>query len=150
MCECICTYVHGHICIMFPCDRSQWLKPKFYSHYAFEIRHIYAYFLAIVGNAKYTSPHTFFILFASKMRFCECCWFLCVLYYFCSLLVKRFPCTVMRRKVLNLESYILYLCGSLTWGLIYERSGQGPLARYAKLLVRMRRECRERFPPHRR
>ena len=26
----------------------------------------------------------------------------------------------------------------------------GPLARYAKLRVRMRRECRERFPHHRR
>ena len=26
----------------------------------------------------------------------------------------------------------------------------GPLARYAKLRVRMRRECRERFPRHRR
>ena len=28
--------------------------------------------------------------------------------------------------------------------------GYGPLARYAKLRVRMRRECRERFPRHRR
>ena len=29
-------------------------------------------------------------------------------------------------------------------------SWDGPLARYAKLRVRMRRECRERFPRHRR
>ena len=31
-----------------------------------------------------------------------------------------------------------------------ERTLHGPLARYVKLRVRMRRECRERFPRHRR
>ena len=39
--------------------------------------------------------------------------------------------------------YVINVAGSLC-------SCYGPLARYAKLRVRMRRECRERFPRHRR
>ena len=35
-------------------------------------------------------------------------------------------------------------------GLLHWHMNHGPLARYAKLRVRMRRECRERFPRHRR
>ena len=44
-------------------------------------------------------------------------------------------------KVL-LETFILYLELPLS-------RTHGPLARYAKLRMRMRRECRERFPRHR-
>ena len=35
----------------------------------------------------------------------------------------------------------------ITWGLLW--LAHGPLAKYVKLWVRMRRECRERFPRHR-
>ena len=33
--------------------------------------------------------------------------------------------------------------------LLYHRVPHGPLGKYVKLRVRMRRECRERFPRHR-
>ena len=42
---------------------------------------------------------------------------------------------------LRLQSYIMQLG---------KQAGNGPLARYVKLRVRMRRECRESFPRHRR
>ena len=38
--------------------------------------------------------------------------------------------------------------GQIVWNKCVEANG--PLARYAKLRVRMRRECRERFPRDRR
>ena len=43
------------------------------------------------------------MLFASKLRFCECCWFLCFLIVFV-LLVKLSFCTVMRIKVFMMTS----------------------------------------------
>ena len=53
--------------------------------------------------------------------------------------IKGFYCRV--RMILTLSSPML---NSGT------RPFHGSLARYAKLRVRMRRECRERFPRHRR
>ena len=41
------------------------------------------------------------------------------------------------------------LTGSDNW-FAWSTPSHGPLARYVKLRVRMRRECRERFPRHRR
>ena len=49
----------------------------------------------------------------------------------------------------NHIDYHVYGRVNIHWQLI-DSSRHGPLARYVKLRVRMRRECRERFPRHRR
>ena len=63
-----------------------------------------------------------------------------------STLEKRIRCIVdIRAPTLNATSPL-----PITWIIKQHRcSIHGPLARYAKLRVRMRRECRERFPRHR-
>ena len=50
-------------------------------------------------------------------------------------------------SVLNAVRYQWFMCQDIRikWLMLH-----GPLTRYAKLRVRMRRECRERFPRHRR
>ena len=62
--------------------------------------------------------------------------------------------------ILKQKIYIIYKCNvSYAYMYIYHPTiavfkssipYHGPLARYAKSRVRMRRECRERFPRHRR
>ena len=51
------------------------------------------------------------------------------------------------------QGLVITLAGKLGTDVGYvfsKRTRHGPLARYVKLRVRMRRECRERFPRHRR
>ena len=54
--------------------------------------------------------------------------------------------------ITNEEFHIYKIPEATEQGLcaIHELTLNGPLARYAKLRVRMRRECRERFPRHHR
>ena len=63
-----------------------------------------------------------------------------------STLEKHIRCVVdIRASTLHATSPL-----HITWIIKQHRcSIHGPLARYAKLRVRMRRECRERFPRHR-
>ena len=53
---------------------------------------------------------------------------------------------VLARQAYNVKNFNWFTCISHSiWAVDH-----GPLARYVKLRVRMRRECRERFPRHRR
>ena len=58
--------------------------------------------------------------------------------------MRRQRPSIVQAKVKKEKKYIF------TDNNIYSCQPHGPLARYAKLQVRMRRECRERFPRHRR
>ena len=48
------------------------------------------------------------------------------------------------------ESYVMWFHIHILTSTVASLNHHGPLARYVKLRVRMRRECRERFPRHRR
>ena len=73
-----------------------------------------------------------------------------------------FRCPMVRKQQLLTKTNRFYIFSLISWlWSVYFIGGpavsavvlncrHGPLARYAKLRVRMRRECRKRFPRHRR
>ena len=70
---------------------------------------------------------------------------------FCSIKYFRNRCLNISMEVdsfthKGMEFHVSVFSCWYAWHQVYH----GPLARYAKLRVRMRRECRERFPRHRR